>query len=63
MSASETTFSHFNLKILMPKVMKNITNLRKKFCEFPPRLQSWALVVSNREVVDKFAHKCWRNRR
>ncbi len=36
-SASKTTFSHFNLKILRPKVMKNIKNLRKKFCEFRPR--------------------------
>jgi len=36
MSASETTFSHYNLKILMPKVTKNITNFCKKFCEFPP---------------------------
>jgi len=31
-SASKTTFSH--LKILRPKVTKNIKNLRKKFCEF-----------------------------
>ncbi len=35
-SASKTTFSHYNLKILMPEVTKNITNLLKKFCEFPP---------------------------
>ncbi len=35
-SASKTTFSHFNLKILRPKVTKNIMNLRKKFCEFRP---------------------------
>jgi len=35
MSASETTFSHYNLKIFTPKVTKNITNLCKKFCEFP----------------------------
>ncbi len=35
-SASKTTFSHYNLKILRPKVMKNIKNLRKKFCEFRP---------------------------
>ncbi len=37
-SASKTTFSHFNLKILRPKVTKNIKNLLKKSCEFPPRL-------------------------
>jgi len=36
-SASKTTFRHYNLKILRPKDAKNITNLRKKFCEFPPR--------------------------
>jgi len=36
-SASKTTFSDFNLKILRPKVTKNLTNFRKKFCEFPPR--------------------------
>ncbi len=33
-SASKPTY---NLKILRPKVTKNIKNLRKKFCEFPPR--------------------------
>ena len=33
--ASKTSFCLNNLKIVMPKVMKNITNLRKKFCEFP----------------------------
>jgi hypothetical protein len=31
-----TTFSHNNLKILRPKVTKNLTNLLKKFCEFRP---------------------------
>jgi len=36
-SASITTYSHYNLKILRPKVTKNIKNLSKKFCEFPPR--------------------------
>jgi len=36
-SASKTTFSHYNLKILRPKVTKNIKNLHKKFCEFRPR--------------------------
>ena len=33
-SASKTTFSHCNLKILRPKVTKNIKNLCKKVCEF-----------------------------
>ncbi len=36
-SASRITFSHYSLKILRPKVRKNLTNLHKKFCEFPPR--------------------------
>ena len=31
-SDSKTTYSHYILKILRPKVTKNI----KKFCEFPP---------------------------
>ncbi len=34
--ASKSTLSLINLKILMPKVTKNLTNLRKKFCESPP---------------------------
>ncbi len=37
-SASKTTYIHYNLKILRPKVTKNIKNLRRKFCEFPPRV-------------------------
>jgi len=36
-SASKTTFSHYNLKILRPEVTKNVKNLLKKFCEFRPR--------------------------
>jgi hypothetical protein len=38
--ASKTTFSLNNLKILRSKVTKNLTNLLKKFCEFPPRALS-----------------------
>jgi len=34
--APKPTFSHYNLKILRLKVMKNLTNLCKKFCESPP---------------------------
>jgi len=37
-SASKSTLSLNNLKILRPKVTKYLTNLRKKFCEFPPRV-------------------------
>jgi len=36
-SASKTTFSHYSLTILRPKVTQNLTNLPKKFCEFPPK--------------------------
>jgi len=36
--ASKSTFSLNNLKILRPKVRKNLTNLLKKFCESPPCL-------------------------
>jgi len=37
-SAPKTTYSHYNLKILRPKVTKNIKNLCKKFCVFLPRV-------------------------
>jgi len=36
-SASKSTLSINKLNNLRPKVMKNLTNLSKKFCEFPPR--------------------------
>jgi len=36
-SASKSTLSLNNLKILRPKVIKNLKNFCKKFCEFPPR--------------------------
>jgi len=39
-SASKSTLSLKNLKILRPKVTKNLTNLHKKFWEFPP----WLLI-------------------
>jgi len=38
-SASKSTLSLNNLKILRPKDKKNLTNLRKKFCEFSPSQQ------------------------
>jgi len=37
-SASKSTLSINNLKILTPKVTKNLMNLRETFCESPPRL-------------------------
>jgi len=40
-SASKTAVSLNNLKILRPKVMKNLTNLPKKFCESPPWCKCW----------------------
>jgi len=36
-SASKSNLNLSNLKILRPKVTKNLMNLSKKFCEFPPR--------------------------
>jgi len=36
-SASKSTLSLNNLKILRSKVTKNLTILPKKFCEYPPR--------------------------
>jgi len=37
-SASKTTSSHYNLKILRPEATKNIKNLPKTFYEFRPRI-------------------------
>ncbi len=34
-SGSKTTFSLNNLKILRPKVTKNLMNMHKKFCKYP----------------------------
>ncbi len=36
-----STFCPYNLKILRPKVTKNLTNLLKKFCEFSSGSQSY----------------------
>jgi len=38
--ASKTTFNHYNLKILRPKVTNTFTNFCKKFCKSPPRILS-----------------------
>ncbi len=38
-SALKTTLNQNNLKILRTKVRKNLSNLPKKFCEFPPSAQ------------------------
>jgi len=40
-SASKSTLSLNNLKIVRPKVMKFFTNLRTKFCEYPPSNVAW----------------------
>ncbi len=47
-SASKTTFRHYNLKILRLKVTKNLTNLPNKFCEFRPGFSKWLLRTSVR---------------
>jgi len=36
-SASKSTLSLNNLKILRPRVTNNLMTLLKKFCKFPPR--------------------------
>ncbi len=38
--ALKSTFNLKKLKILRPKVTEIFTNLRKKFCEYPPRTRS-----------------------
>jgi len=53
-SASKTTFSHYILKILRPKVMKNLTNLPKKFCEFQPCFTLVLLGCSKVAITNAF---------
>jgi len=45
-SASKATLNQNNLKILGTKVMKNLKNLRKKFCEFPLRVLIGAVIIN-----------------
>ncbi len=45
-SASKTTFSHYNLKILRSKVKKNVTNFCKNFCESPPWRRSYGVKLT-----------------
>ncbi len=52
-SASKTTFSHYNFKILRPKVRKNLINFRKKFCEFPPITQLYYVSQGLRLNLEK----------
>ncbi len=52
--ASKSTLSLSNLKILRPKVTKNLMNLCKMFCEFPPRVDdmlSHAILAENIEIT------------
>jgi len=57
-SASKTTYTHYNLKILRPKVTKNIKNLRKKFCKFPPRVYlTWEKVPNKSDHVISPCHR------
>jgi len=54
-SASKTTFSLKNLKILRPKRTKNLTNLHKKFWESPPRMfVALKISVTNYEIMVEF---------
>jgi len=51
-SASKTTFRVNNLKILRPKVRKNLTNLGKTFCKFEP----WCTALDRKFAVQ--FHQC-----
>jgi hypothetical protein len=53
-SASKTTFTPNNLKILRPEVSKNLTNLLKKFCEYVTKLHMGEERGS--EIVPKKCH-------
>ncbi len=56
-SASKTTYNDYNLKILRPKVKKNIKNLRKKFCEFPPRRITSFIILMKGALRFSWLHK------
>jgi len=56
-SASKTTFIHYNLKILRPKVTKNIKNLRKKFCEFRPRGKRIFFISLKLKLKNPYLHR------
>ncbi len=40
-SASQSTLSLNNLKIVRPKVTQNLSNFNKKFCESAPKSESF----------------------
>ncbi len=48
-SASKSTLSLNNLKILRPEVTKSLTNLCKEFCESPP-WNPWSVVMMAAEA-------------
>jgi hypothetical protein len=52
-SASKTTFDHYNFKILRLKVTINLTNLLKKFCEFWPCLFyiKWFFLLPDKQML------------
>ncbi len=64
-SALKTTLCHLNLKILRPKVMKNIKNLSKMFHEFRPRilvtLQQVIMISINVENITLFGQELRNN--
>jgi len=45
--ASKSFLNLNNLKISRPKVTKNLMNLPKKFCEFPPSIATTQNVLNN----------------
>jgi len=59
-SASKTTFILNDVKILRPKVMQNLTNLLKKFSEFPPcgsRIRTKDLTIKESDLSTFFLLK------
>ncbi len=52
----KSTLSLNNFKILRPKVKKNLTNLGKKICEFPPR--AFSIIKAAHEHVDEIDSEC-----
>ena len=52
-SASKITLSQNNLKILWPKVTKNLTHLHKTFCESPP----WVYLILKAYMETQWGQK------
>jgi len=53
-SASKSTLSLNNLKILRLKVTENLMNLLKMFCEYPPRALIWIGQIEKQKLMISF---------